>query len=64
MQEQDLIEKIRQLPVDRQAEVEDFIDFLNRKDEDRRLAYAATQLSEEAFRNVWDNDADAAYDNL
>lgn len=64
MQEQEIIEKIRQLPVDRQAEVEDFIDFLNRRNEDHRLAYTAAQLSEEAFRQVWDNDTDAAYDNL
>jgi len=61
MQQQVLIEKIRKLP-EKQAEVEDFVDFLNLRDEDRRLTRAAARLSEEAFRQVWDNEADSAYD--
>jgi hypothetical protein len=64
MQEQTLIEKIRSLPPDKQAEVEDFVDFLSERDEDQRLTRAATKLSEDAFQQVWDNEADAAYDNL
>jgi hypothetical protein len=64
MQQQTLIKKIRRLPPDRQAEVEDFVDFLSRRDEDRRLTQAASRLSEDAFRRVWDNDADSAYDEL
>ena len=64
MQEQSLIEKLRRLPADKQAEVEDFVDFLSQRDEDRHLTRAATRLAEDAFRQVWDNDADAAYDNL
>jgi Protein of unknown function (DUF2281) len=64
MQEQSLIEKIRSLPPDKQAEVEDFVDFLSQRDEDHRLTSAATKLAEDAFRQVWDNEADAAYDNL
>ncbi|HWX40984.1 MAG TPA: DUF2281 domain-containing protein [Blastocatellia bacterium] len=64
MQEQTLIEKIRQLPPDRQAEVEDFVDFLSRRDGDPLLTQAPAKLSEEAFRQVWDNEADSAYDKL
>jgi len=64
MQEQELIEKIRQLPPDRRTEVEDFVDFLKRRDEDLSLTQAAARLSEEAFREVWDNEAYAAYDKL
>ncbi len=64
MHEQGLIEKIRKLPPEKQAEVEDFVDFLNVRDEDRRLTQAAARLSEDAFRQVWDNDADSAYDQL
>lgn len=64
MQEQELIDKIRQLPRDKQAEVEDFVEFLKHRDEDLRLTEAAARLSEEAFRQVWDNEADSAYDNL
>jgi hypothetical protein len=64
MQEHGLIEKIRMLPPEKQAEVEDFVDFLNLRLEDRRLTKAAARLSEEAFRQVWDNEADSAYDQL
>lgn len=64
MQEHGLIEKIRKLPPEKQAEVEDFVDFLNVRDEDRRLTQAAARLSEDAFRQVWENDADSAYDQL
>jgi hypothetical protein len=64
MQEHGLIEKIRKLPPEKQAEVEDFVDFLNVRDEDRRLTQAAAKLSEDAFRQVWDNEADSAYDQL
>jgi hypothetical protein len=64
MLERTLIEKIRQLPPDKQAEVEDFIDFLSQREEDRRLTQAAARLSEEPFRQVWDNEVDSAYDEL
>ncbi|MCI0490532.1 MAG: DUF2281 domain-containing protein [Blastocatellia bacterium] len=64
MQEQILIEKIRRLPADKQAEVEDFVDFLSQREEDRQLTHAAAKLSEEAFRKLWENEADAAYDKL
>jgi len=59
-----LLEKIRSLPSEKVAEVEDFIDFLRQRDEDRRLTQAATRLSEDAFRKVWGNDEDAVYDQL
>ena len=64
MLDQTLIEKIQKLPPDKQAEVEDFVDFLSRRDEDRRLTQAAAKLSEEAFSQIWDNEADSAYDKL
>ncbi|HEY0546212.1 MAG TPA: DUF2281 domain-containing protein [Pyrinomonadaceae bacterium] len=63
MQNEKLIEKIKQLPPERMAEVEDFVDFISQRDE-RRLVQAATKLSEESFRQVWDNEEDAAYDEL
>ena len=62
--EQSLIEKIRMLPPERVAEVEDFVDFLRERDEDRLLVRAAARLSEGAFQKVWDNPDDAAYDRL
>ncbi len=63
MQTESLIEKIKSLPPERINEVEDFVDFIAERDE-RRLVQAATKMSEESFRNVWDNEADAAYDRL
>jgi uncharacterized protein DUF2281 len=63
-QEQTLIEKVRALPPEKVAEVEDFVDFLQQRDQDRRLVEAATRLSEQAFAAVWDNPEDAEYDRL
>jgi hypothetical protein len=63
MLNEELIEKIRNLPPERVAEVEDFVDFIAQRDE-RRLVQAATKLSEDAFRQVWDNEEDSVYDQL
>lgn len=61
---QSLIEKLQGLPPQRQAEVEDFVDFLRSREDDQRLATAAARASEPAFAKVWDNEDDAAYDRL
>lgn len=63
MLNEELIEKINNLPPERLAEVEDFIDFIAQRDE-RRLTQAAARLSEDAFKEVWDNEEDAVYDQL
>jgi hypothetical protein len=44
--EQGLISKIRDLPFDRVAEVEDFVDFLRAREERREPVPTATLLSE------------------
>ena len=62
--QQILIEKIRQLPPQRVAEVEDFVDFLHARENDQRLTHAAAKASEARFASVWDNDEDAAYDRM
>jgi hypothetical protein len=62
--EQVLIEKIRQLPPQRLAEVEDFVDFLRTREDDQPLTQAAARASEASFSAVWNNDEDAAYDRL
>ena len=59
-----LIEKIEDLPPERQAEVEDFVEFLSLKDQDRSLTRAAATLSEGSFAKVWENPDDSAYDQL
>lgn len=61
--EQNLIEKIMQLPPQRLAEVEDFVDFLRTRDE-QRLTQAATKVAVASFDAVWNNDEDAAYDRM
>ena len=63
MQTEILFEKIKQLPPQRIAEVEDFVDFLAQREE-QKLVQSATLLSEDAFRKVWDNEEDAIYDEL
>ena len=59
-----LIAKLKELPPQRVAEVEDFIDFLRTRDKGRTLTRAATRAAEPAFARIWNNDADAAYDRL
>lgn len=61
--ENGLIRRIRSLPPEGVAEVEDLVEFLSQRD-DRRLTQAAGKLAQKAFRKVWDNPADAAYDQL
>jgi hypothetical protein len=52
--EQEAIDKIRRLPADKLAAVEN-LDFLRQRREGRRLA---------AFAKVWDKPGDAVYDHL
>ena len=59
-----LIEKIKQLPPQRLAEVEDFVDFLRTREEEQRLTQAAAKVAEASFAAVWNNDEDAAYDRM
>jgi hypothetical protein len=63
MSEETLIEKIRSLPPEKVAEVEEFVDLLRTSNE-RSLTSAASKLSEAAFARVWDNPDDAVYDRL
>jgi hypothetical protein len=62
--EQVLIDKIRQLPPQRLAEVEDFVDFLRSREGEQRLTQAAGKMAEASFAAVWNNDEDAAYDRM
>ncbi len=64
LDEKTLLQKLRTLPPEKVAEVEDFVDFLRLREDDRRLTRAAAKLSEESFRRVWENPDDAEYDRL
>ena len=61
---QSLIDKLNTLPPQRQAEVEDFVDFLRSREDDQRLVTAAARASEPTFEKVWNNADDAEYDRL
>ena len=61
---QALIGKQEALPPDRINEVEDFIDFIKQRDQDRQLTQAASRFAEQSFANVWDNTDYAIYDQL
>lgn len=62
--EESILEKLKGLPPERVAEVEDFVDFLRVRAEEQRLVKSATKASEPAFKKVWDNPEDADYDRL
>lgn len=63
-QERAVLTKLRRLPPERVAEVEDFIDFLVSRDQDRLLVRAALAVAESHLETIWNDDADADYDRL
>ena len=62
--EERILEKIKRLPPEKAAEVEDFVDFLSQRESEREFVRVASRLSEETFGKVWDNETDADYDRL
>lgn len=61
---QALLEKLKHLPPERVAEVEDFVDFLRLRNEARGFTRAAARAAEPVFAKVWENEDDAGYDKL
>lgn len=59
-----LIEKLKTLAPEQFNEVVDFVDFLRMRNEERAITRAASRAAEPAFAAVWDNEEDAAYDQL
>ena len=58
------LQKLRALPPHEILVVEEFVDFLSQRLQERRLVRAAARLSQRAFLKVWDNPDDAEYDRL
>jgi hypothetical protein len=56
-----LIEKIEALPAERIAEIEDFVDFIRLREQERALTPAAASPS---FAAIWSNPEDDIYDAL
>ncbi len=59
-----LIEKIEGLPPERIAEIEDFVDFIRLREQERVLIRAAAAASAPSFAAIWSNPDDDAYDAL
>ena len=64
LEQEQILAKLKRLSPSRLAEVADFIDFLQQRDQERQLRQDYAQASEAAFNKVWDNDDDTLYDNL
>lgn len=61
---QGLIDKIKQLPPQCLAELEDFVYFLRTREDGQRHTQAAAKVAEASLAAVWKNDEDAAYDRM
>ena len=59
-----LIQKIQSLPPERVVEVEDFVDFIRLREQERALSRAASAVSEASFATIWNNPEDECYDAL
>lgn len=59
-----LLEKIEALPPERRVEVEDFVEFVRLREQERALTRAAAAASAPGFAAVWNNPDDDAYDAL
>jgi Protein of unknown function (DUF2281) len=59
-----LSQKIQTLSPEQIAEVEDFVEFLRLRGQERELMRAAAAASIPAFGAVWNNPEDDAYDAL
>ena len=56
------IQKLKALPPQQRAEVEDFIDFVSQRASERTFTAIALATSEPALAKLWNNAEDAVYD--
>ena len=59
-----LAEKLEALGPEQIAAVEDFVEFLRARGQERALTRAASAASAAAFELIWNNPEDDAYDTL
>lgn len=59
-----IAERMQSLNEEQLAEVEDFVDFLRFRAQEREILRAATSVSEPAFTAIWSNPEDDVYDAL
>jgi hypothetical protein len=61
---QALMAKIQALPEEQIVEVEDFVDFIAARAQERALVRAAAAASTPSFEKIWSNPEDDVYDAL
>jgi hypothetical protein len=59
-----LTQKIQSLSPDQIAAVEDFVEFVRQRGQERSLTTSAAAASAPSFEAIWNNPEDAAYDAL
>jgi hypothetical protein len=59
-----LTQKIQSLSAEQINEVEDFVEFVRLRGQERGLTRAVSAISAPAFEAIWNNPEDAAYDAL
>ena len=59
-----VIQKLKALPPEQRAEVEDFIDFVSQRSRERAFTAVALATSEPILAKIWNNNEDTAYDKL
>ena len=59
-----LTEKIQSLSAEQIVEVDDFVEFIRLRGQERGLTRAASAVSAPTFEAVWNNPEDAVYDAL
>ncbi len=59
-----LAEKLEALSPEQIAAVEDFVEFLRSRGQDRALTRAAAAATAPAFESIWNNPEDDVYDAL
>jgi hypothetical protein len=57
-----LSDKIQTLSAEQISEVEDFVEFLRQRGQDRELVRSAAMVSTPALEAIWNNPEDDAYD--
>jgi hypothetical protein len=61
---ENLAQKIQSLSSEQIAEVEDFVEFLRFRGQDRALSRMSAAASEPSFETIWNNPEDDVYDAL
>jgi len=63
-QVQQMAEKIEHIPQECWPEINNFIEYIQQREINKRLNTDFAQASNTTFSKVWDNEDDALYDNL